>query len=372
MLAPPPSGSPQPRLLDRVRGAIRARHYSRHTERAYVYWILHFLRFHGMRHPLQMGAPEISAFLTALAVQERVAASTQNQACSAILFLYRAVLERNLPSLAHVVRAKRPKRVPIVLSKNEVRQVLNHMRGVPLLMASLLYGSGLRLAECARLRIRDVDLELGQLTVRDGKGQKDRVTILPKGLADPLRRHVAWVERLHQQDLRRGVGVELPTALARSHPAAPHEWGWRWLFPASGTYVVRGAGEQRRHHLHETVLQRRLRSAVQAAQLTKSASCHSLRHSFATHLLEAGYDIRTIQDLLGHADVQTTMLYTHVLARGGSVRSPFDNGPMASEAGPVAPPARTGLDGATSPLAQRRYQAPSSAPPASAPKPPSD
>ncbi len=330
-------GPAQPRLLDRVRGALRARHYSFRTEDAYVAWIRRYLAFHRMRHPLEMGTAEITAFLTALAVRLHVSASTQKQAFSAVLFLYRDVLDRDLTGLDDVVRAKPPIRLPLVLSRQEIATLLNRLRGVPLLMASLLYGSGLRLLECARLRVKDLDFDRRELLVRDGKGRKDRVTLLPGGLVLPLCRHLERVKRLHERDTSRGVGVELPYALARKYPAAASEWAWRWVFPAARTYAERSTGEVRRHHLHESALQREVRRAVVEAGLSKPATCHTLRHSFATHLLESGYDIRTIQELLGHSDINTTMVYTHVLNRGGrGVHSPLDAFALAAP-GPDAP-----------------------------------
>ena len=277
-LALPPITPPRLPLLDRVRAAIRTRHYSFRTEKAYVFWIRRFLAFHGARHPLEMGTPEITAFLTALAVRDRVSASTQNQAFSAVLFLYRDVLGRQLTGLDQTVRAKLPQRLPLVLSRAEVAAVLAGLRGTPLLMASLLYGAGLRLLECARLRVKDADFDRGELTVRDGKGKRDRVTLLPGGLAAPLRAHLARVVHLDERDLAQGVGVELPYALARKYPSASKGLGWRWLFPAARTYVDRHTGEVRRHHLHESLLQRAVREAVQRAGLTKPATCHTLRH----------------------------------------------------------------------------------------------
>ena len=330
----PPAPSPPVPVLDRVRAAIRTRHYSFRTEKAYVFWISRFLAFQGRRHPLEMGEPEVTAFLTALATREHVSASTQNQAFSAILFLYREVLGRELRGLDQVPRAKPPVRLPLVLSRGEVAALLAGLRGTPLLMASLLYGAGLRLLECARLRVKDVDFDRRELTVRDGKGRRDRVTLLPDGLLGPLRRHLDRACRVHERDLAEGVAVELPYALARKYPGASKELAWRWVFPAARVYVDRRTGEVRRHHLHESVLQRAVREAVQGAGLTKPATCHTLRHSFATHLLESGYDIRTIQELLGHSDVNTTMVYTHVLNRGGrGIRSPLD-----AFAGEPAPP----------------------------------
>ena len=317
--------TPKPRLLDRVRLAIRTRHYSGRTEEAYVFWVRRFLAFHGMRHPDELGSEEVAAFLASLATQRRVSASTQNQAFSAILFLYRHVLERELKGLETVPRAKRPERVPLVLSQAEIGEILARLEGSPRLMAALMYGSGLRLLECARLRVKDVDFDRHEILVRDGKGQKDRVTLLPAGLAQPLRAQIERVRHLHEQDMVAGIHVELPHALALKYPNAPHEWAWRWVFPAWRTYRETLTGRRCRHHLHETVLQRAFHNAVRWAGLSKPASCHTLRHSFATHLLEAGYDIRTIQELLGHSDVSTTMIYTHVLNRGGrGVLSPFD------------------------------------------------
>jgi integron integrase len=314
------------RLLEQVRAAIRARHYSRRTERAYVMWIRRFVHFHGRRHPVEMGEPEVTAYLSALAVENRVSASTQNQALSALLFLYREVLEQDLAWLHDVVRARRPARLPVVLRRDEVRAVLRNLRGVPWLMASLLYGSGLRVMECCRLRVKDLDLQAGEILVREGKGQRDRRTVLSASLRAPLRDHLRRVRKQHVSDLERGAGaVELPGALATKYPRAPWEWGWQWVFPATRTYWHAESGQRRRHHLHESVLQRAVKDAVRRAGIPKRATCHTLRHSFATHLLEAGYDIRTIQELLGHRDVSTTMVYTHVLNRGGrGVQSPLD------------------------------------------------
>ena len=316
----------RPRLLEVVRARIRAKHYSPRTEEAYVGWIRRFVRFHGRRHPREMGEGEVTAFLSSLAVQGGVAASTQNQALSALMFLYAEVLGEGLDWLAGLVRARRPARLPVVLTVEEVRRLLAELRGTEWLMASLLYGAGLRLLECAELRVKDVDLAKRELRVRDGKGRKDRVTIVPARLVEPLGAQLASTRALHGSDLASGAGrVWLPDALERKFPNAGREFGWQWLFPATRTYVERGTGQRRRHHLHESVLQRAVKGAAERAGLTKRASCHTLRHSFATHLLEAGYDIRTIQELLGHRDVSTTMIYTHVLNKGGlGVRSPFD------------------------------------------------
>ncbi len=315
-------GAPQattqpPRLLDRVRATIRARHYSRRTERAYIGWIRRFILFHGKRHPMELGESEMTAFLTHLAVSAGVSASTQNQALSALLFLYRDVLARELEWLEGIVRAKRPARLPVVLSREEVTCLLRHLSGVSRLMASLLYGSGLRLMECCCLRVKDVDFDRREITVRDGKGQKDRVTMLPAGLSAPLAAQIERVRRQHEEDLGSGAGsVELPGALDRKYPRAAWELSWQWVFPATRTYHHRDTGRRRRHHLHESVLQRAVREAALRAGIRRPATCHALRHSFATHLLEAGYDIRTIQELLGHREVSTTMIYTHVLKRG--------------------------------------------------------
>ena len=273
-----------------------------------------------------MGAGEVSAFLTALAVQSKVAASTQNQALSALLFLYREVLGVGLPWLEDLVRARRPVHLPVVLTRDEVRAVLQRLDGAPRLMAILLYGAGLRLLECCRLRVKDVDVATNQLTIRDGKGHKDRATMLPAAVKADLTAHIERVRRQQEGDLRHGAGwVELPGALMRKYPNASRDWGWQWVFPATRTYVDRITGQRRRHHLHESVLQRAVKDAVRAAGIAKPATCHTFRHSFATHLLEDSHDIRTVQELLGHRDVSTTMIYTHVLNRGpAGVRSPAD------------------------------------------------
>jgi integron integrase len=323
--APAPARQ-RPRLLDQVREEIRKRHYSRRTEKSYIGWIRRFILFHGKRHPAEMGEAEVSRFLSHLAVIGKVSASTQNQALSALFFLYRQVLCREVEWVEGVVRAKRPLHLPVVLTREEVRAVLRQLQGVEWMMASLLYGAGLRLLECCRLRVKDVDLAKREIVVRDGKGGKDRVTLLPAKVVEPLRIHLEKMRRQHDRDLANGAGsVELPWAIERKYPRGPWEWGWQWVFPATRFYVHPATARKRRHHLHESVLQKAVREAVLRAGVAKPATCHALRHSFATHLLEDGYDIRTIQELLGHSDVSTTMVYTHVLNRGGrGVRSPLD------------------------------------------------
>jgi integron integrase len=320
-----PTSSSAPRLLDRVRQAIRVRHYSPRTEQAYVGWMRRFILFHGKRHPRDLGEREVTAFLSRLAT-DGVSASTQNQALSAILFLYEVVLGERLPWMNDIVRAQRPARLPVVLSRPEVATLLSRLGGPVWLTASLMYGAGLRLLECAELRVKDLNFDRGELTIRDGKGGKDRVTMLPAALKVPLRDHLARVKAQHSSDLQAGRGsVALPGALRAKYPHAPREWAWQWVFPATRFYVDQDTGERRRHHLHESVLQRAVKDAVRATGVARPATCHSLRHSFATHLLESGYDIRTIQELLGHRDVSTTMIYTHVMNQGGrGVRSPLD------------------------------------------------
>jgi integron integrase len=315
-----------PKLLDRVRTTLRIKHYSIRTEEAYVNWIRRFILFHNKRHPKDMGAREIEAFLTHLAVDRQVAASTQNQALNALLFLYRHVLQID-PGPIDALRAQQARRLPTVLTKDEVRRVLSHLTGHYLLMTQLLYGSGLRLMECLRLRVKDLDFERHQITVRDGKGMKDRVTMLPQSTTAPLCEHLQCVKRLHNQDLAQGLGaVYLPYALARKYPNAEHEWIWQYVFPAQRLSVDPRSNTIRRHHVSESSLQQAIRAAAQAAAIPKRVTPHTFRHSFATHLLEDHYDIRTVQELLGHKDVRTTMIYTHVLNRGGmAVRSPLDD-----------------------------------------------
>ena len=315
------------RLLDRVRERLRIKHYSLRTEEAYLYWIRRYIRFFGSkRHPETMGDAELTEFLTHLALDAQVAASTQNQALSALLFLYQEVLGIEVGVLRDVARAKKPGKLPVVLTVREVGALLSFLDGAALLMASLLYGSGLRLIECVRLRVKDVDLERRQLFVREGKGSKDRMTPLAESAVEPLHRHLERVRSIHETDLARGAGsVFLPYALSRKYVNAPREWIWQYVFPAEKLSVDPRTGEVRRHHIHESFLQRAVKEAVRRARIQKHATCHTLRHSFATHLLMSGYDIRTVQDLLGHRDVATTMIYTHVLKRGGlAVRSPLD------------------------------------------------
>jgi integron integrase len=324
----PPAADAHPRLLDRVRERIRYRHYSYRTEQAYVEWVRRFVRFHGRRHPRDMGAREIEAFLNHLANERMVAPSTHNQAPSALLFLYGDVLGIELPWLGEIARPKRPRRLPVVLTRNEVRQVLAQIDGMADLMAQLLYGTGMRLMECVRLRVKDLDLVRGEIVVRQGKGGKDRVTMVPRSLLPALRDRLVRSRVVWQADCAAGVpGVELPHALAAKYPQAGTSWGWFWVFPASRPSRDPRSGVVRRHHVHEESLQRAIKRAVRATGIAKPATTHTLRHAFATHLLESGYDIRTVQELLGHRDVGTTMIYTHVLNRGAlGVRSPQDEG----------------------------------------------
>ena len=315
-----------PKLLDQVRGKIRLKHYSIRTEQAYVDWIKRFILHFDKRHPRELGAAEVEAFLTHLAVAGNVAAATQNQAKSALLFLYREVLETELPWLDNVERARAPKRLPVVLTREEVQGVLGRLTGTHWLIASLLYGAGLRIMEALRLRVKDVDFTRKEILVRDGKGFKDRVTMLPAALAAPLAEHLERVKALHGRDLAAGRGaVYLPYALERKYPGAARDWAWQYVFPSANLSADPRTGIERRHHLQDQAVQRAMRQAVRDAGVNKPATPHTLRHSFATHLLEGGYDIRTVQELLGHADVSTTMIYTHVLNKGGrGVTSPLD------------------------------------------------
>jgi integron integrase len=340
-LTPPPRA---PRLLDLVRERIRVKHFSYRTEKAYIAWIRRFIHFHHLRHPAEMGGPEVEAFLTHLAVEGEVAAATQAQALAALLFLYRQVLNVELPWLDNVVRAHRPQRLPVVLTRREVQAVIGGLRGDYWLIASLLYGSGLRLMEAVRLRFKDVDVGRKMLLVRDGKGAKDRVTLLPDSLLQPLTLQLRRVREWHELAKTGGYGgVELPHALERKYPGAHLDLAWQYVFPADEPSRDPRTGAWRRHHVNEASVQRRVREAIRAARIERPASCHTLRHCFATHLLEQGYDIRTLQELLGHSDVRTTQIYTHVMQKGSmGVVSPLDSvavaAPMAA-AVPVAPQA---------------------------------
>ena len=323
--------NPKAKLLDQLREVLRVKHYSLRTEETYVQWTTRFLRFHReqtgeWKHPSKMGAPEIVAFLSHLANVENVAGATQNQALNALNFLYSEVLHVELGDFGEFMRATKPKRLPVVLSREEVGRLLAALEGTPRLMTQLLYGTGLRLMELLRLRVKDLDFERNQIAVRGGKGDKDRVTVFPETLKGELQKHLERVRLLWERDTAEGFGdVYLPSALSAKYPAAPREWGWQWVFPARGRSRDPRSGKIRRHHVQETSLQRSVKEAARLARITKPASCHTLRHSFATHLLESGYDIRTVQELLGHKDVSTTQLYTHVMQKPGlGVRSPLD------------------------------------------------
>jgi integron integrase len=315
-----------PKLLNQVQNRIRCKHYSIRTEQSYIDWIKRFILYHGKRHPADMGEVEISDFLTYLAVKKKVAASTQNQALSAILFLYREIIKKEVEEFEDLIRAKRPSRLPVVFTPEETKKVLIQLEGTNWLMGQFLYGSGLRIMECVRLRVKDIDFDYKQVTVRDGKGKVDRVTMLPKVITENLTLHLERVKMLHKRDLNEGFGnVYLPYALERKYRNANKSWIWQYVFPATKRSVDPRTGIERRHHISETVIQRAIKMAIRNAGITKAGTCHSLRHSFATHLLESGYDIRTVQELLGHKDVRTTMIYTHVLNRGGKgVKSPGD------------------------------------------------
>jgi integron integrase len=321
------------RLFSEVQLRIRARHMSLRTEKTYLHWIRRYVRFHGRRHPREMGAPEVESFLTSLAVEHQVSASTQNQALAAVLFLYRDVLEIRLPWLTEVIRAKRPQRLPVVLTRDEVQRVLSHIGGTEWLVASLLYGTGMRLGECVQLRVKDVDLVRREIMIRDAMGQKDRVTVLPDSMIGHVRAQLGQVKALHAKDRAEGrPGVTLPYALKRKYPDAATSWAWYWVFPSPSFCVDAYSRELTRHHLYPQNIQRAVKIALRAAGIAKPASTHTFRHCFATHLLEDGYDIRTVQELLGHSDVKTTMIYTHVLNRGGrGVRSPLDAGSGSRE-----------------------------------------
>jgi len=323
---PSPADRPPPRLLDRVAEAAATRHLSLNTRKAYTRWVRRFILFHRKRHPADMGLPEVNAFLTHLAVDAHVSASTQNQALSALLFLYGPVLERPLGTLEGVVRARRPKRLPVVLTPEEVARVLRHMEGVPLMVALLLYGAGMRLNEALQLRVKDIDFQTNEITIREAKGNKDRVSVLPNRVKVLLQRQLERNRVHHTNEVESGRGrVRVPHALERKYPGIGQSWPWQWVFPARHYYFDRDAGRHFQHHYHETLMQKAMREAVVAAGIEKRAACHTLRHSFATHLLIRGSDIRTVQELLGHNDVKTTMIYTHVLNRGGrGVTSPLD------------------------------------------------
>jgi len=321
-----PSTTTKPKLLDQVRGVIRTKHYSYRTEQNYAQWIKRFILFHKKRHPKEMGAKEINSFLTYLAVKGKVSASTQNQALCAIVFLYKHVLKIELGDLGNVIRAKKPAKLPVVFTKEEVTKVLNQLTGTNLIMAMLLYGSGLRLSECLQLRVKDIDFQYKQVIVRSAKGDKDRVTLLPEYLIEPLKQHLNYVKGLHEKDLRDGFNsIYMPYALEKKYPKAGQDFGWKFVFPAIQISKDPVTRISRRHHIHESVLQKAVKKAIRQAGIFKHASCHTLRHSFATHLLESGYDIRTVQELLGHKDLNTTMIYTHVLNKGAfGVKSPVD------------------------------------------------
>lgn len=328
VVSAPAAAGKEKKLLEQMRDVMRLKHYSLRTERTYCDWVARYIRFHRLRHPREMAEVEVSEFLTSLARDGNVAASTQNQALSALLFLYKQVLKQEFGWLEGVERAKKPVRLPVVLARDEVHKIFAHLQGTPRLMAGLLYGSGLRLMECARLRVKDIDFAYAHVIVRDGKGAKDRITMLPLNLAAPLQRHLEKVRLQHEEDVEVGCGaVFLPHALARKYPNAAREWAWQYVFPSSRLSLDPRAPKEpkRRHHVEESALQLAVKKAVIASGVAKPATCHTLRHSFATHLLENGYDIRTVQELLGHKDVSTTMIYTHVLNKPGmGVRSPLD------------------------------------------------
>ena len=315
------------RLIESMRLALRSRHYSRRTESTYISWVKKFIYFNNLRHPREMGEKEINDYLTFLAVRKKVSSSTQNQALCAILFLYKHVLGREIGDLGDVIRARKPKHLPVVLTRNEVKRVLSYLSGANWLMASIMYGSGLRLAECLRLRVQDIDFEANTILVRDGKGSKDRVTMLPSNLKAPVKKHIARVRKIHEKDLSDGWGaVQLPYALERKYPNAASDWGWQWVFPQKYRWIDNKTGKQGSHHIDASIIQKAFKSAVREAGIVKHATCHTLRHSFATHLIEKGYDIRTVQEFLGHKDVKTTMIYTHILNRGpAGVQSPIDD-----------------------------------------------
>ncbi|MDD3807422.1 MAG: integron integrase [Candidatus Marinimicrobia bacterium] len=318
--------SNKPRLLDQVRQVIRIKHYSLRTEESYINWIKRFIFFHNKRHPIEMGEKEIGEFITHLAKNKKVSASTQNQALCAIIFLYKNVLEKKLENTISIYWSKRPKKLPVVFTQNEAIEVLNKLKGTHWMVGMLFYGSGLGLSESMELRVKDIDFGYNQVIVRDSKGEKDRSTMLPQKIIQTLKDHLEKVKIIHEKDLKNGFGnVYLPYAIERKYPNAKYEWGWQYVFPATKISTDPRSGVQRRHHLYDTVIQKAVKQAIKDAGITKHASCHTFRHSFATHLLESGYDIRTIQELLGHKNLETTMIYTHVINQGGKgVRSPAD------------------------------------------------
>jgi len=315
----------KPKLLDQVRTELRRRNYSYRTEKSYIQWIIRYIRFHDTRHPDTLSDSHVEEYLNHLAIKRKVAPSTQNQALCAIVFLYKNIIKREIGDL-DVTWAKKPKRLPVVFTEQEVKSILTHLNGSKRLMAMLMYGAGLRLVECLSLRIKDIDFQYKQITVHNAKGAKDRVTMLPEAIVKPLKNHLQKVRKLHQKDLQEGYGsVYLPFALERKYPNAAQEWAWQFVFPASRISKDPRSGIERRHHVYETVIQKAMKTAMKNAGIHKHGSCHTLRHSFATHLLKAGYDIRTVQELMGHKSVETTQIYTHVLNRGGrGVQSPVD------------------------------------------------
>ncbi|MCK5131487.1 MAG: integron integrase [Candidatus Sabulitectum sp.] len=317
----------KPRLLDQMHDSLRSRHYSPRTERSYCNWVKRFIYFHNIRHPRDMSEPEINAFLTHLAVKENVSASTQNQALAALLFLYRNVIGREVGDLDGIIRARKPKRLPVVMTREEVKSVLTHLVGDKWLIASLMYGTGVRLTECMSLRVQDIDFSRNEIHIRDGKGAKDRVSMLPESLRKSIQEHLKSVRAIHRKDLVDGWGrVLLPDALERKYTNAPEEWRWQWVFPQKSRWKNQKTDEEGRHHMDQSIMQKAFKRAVCRSGFTRHATCHTLRHSFATHLLDNGYDIRTVQELLGHKDVRTTMIYTHVLNRGGrGVKNPLDS-----------------------------------------------
>jgi integron integrase len=327
VIIPAPTINKKPKLLAQLSQAMRSRHYSRRTEATYIQWVKRFIFFHHVRHPQEMAEPEINAFLTHLAVKEHVSASTQNQALCAIIFLYKYVLERKIGDIGEVVRARQSRHVPVVMIREEVKAVLDNLSDDKWIIAYLMYGAGLRLMECLRLRVQDLDFSKNQITIRNGKGDKDRVTMFPESVKKPLVEHLNKVKKMHESDIAKGFGrVLMPDALARKYPNASKEWRWQWVFPQKTLWHNVRTGEHGRHHVHESLIQKSVKDAVTKAGLIKRATCHTFRHSFATHLLEDGYDIRTVQELLGYKDLKTTMIYTHVLNKGPSaVKSPADN-----------------------------------------------